>query len=165
MASQVAMSKAAIPLCLQCKQPQAMPRRRPLMQILIQEDKEFQYKRRGGVLTQGSDIEESACDWCKKPRYMWTSRLRNRGFGKSYCSAKCYAAGEYKTNLYFALCSILALGFGFAFVSLQLMSSPSEFYIGVTLFLLIIFFTYSSICAYFPLIGRSERRKRDSSLE
>jgi hypothetical protein len=57
------------------------------------------------------------------------------------------------------------LGSGFVFVSLQLMSNPSGFYIGVTLFLTAIFFTYSSICAYFPVIGRFERRKRKSALE
>jgi amino acid transporter len=80
---------------------------------------------------------------------------------KYYCSAKCYAAGEYQTNLYLAFCTILPLGIGVAFLSFQPLSNPSEFYIGVTLFIVAIFFAYSSICTYFPVIGRTERRKRE----
>ena len=136
-----------------------------LSQILIEGNKAFQYERRGGVLTQGSDIEGSACDWCKKPRYMWTNRIRYRGYGTQYCSARCLAAGEYRINLYFALCSISILGTGVAILSFLLLSTPSEFYINVTQFVVIIFLTYSSVCACCPVIGRSERRRRESTLE
>ena len=83
--------------------------------------------------------------------------------GKFYCSAKCYAAGEYKTNLFLSFCTIPPLGVGVAFLSFQLLSNPSEFYIGVTLFIVAIFFAYSSVCAYIPVIGRAERRKRGST--
>ena len=114
-------------------------------------------------MIQESDNEIGYCDWCRKPESQWTKTLRSRGFGKSYCSTKCYAAGEYRINLYLALCSIPALGFGFVFVSFQLLSNPSGFYIGVILFLAAIVCTYSSICACFPVIGRSERRRREST--
>ncbi|MHA2027231.1 MAG: hypothetical protein ACW98U_15125 [Candidatus Thorarchaeota archaeon] len=114
-------------------------------------------------MTQGSDIEKGFCDWCRKPRDQWTNTLRYWGMGKYYCSAKCYAAGEYQTNLYLAFCTILPLGVGVVFLSFQLLSNSSEFYFGVTLFIVAIFFAYSSICAYIPVIGRTERRTREST--
>jgi hypothetical protein len=114
-------------------------------------------------LTQGSDIERGRCDWCGKPRNQWTNKLRYWGLRKYYCSAKCYAAGEYQTTLYLAFCTIPILGAGIASLSFQLLSDPSEFYIGVTLFIVFIFFAYSSVCAYIPMMGRAELRKREST--
>ncbi|MHA2603044.1 MAG: hypothetical protein AM324_013060, partial [Candidatus Thorarchaeota archaeon SMTZ1-83] len=80
-------------------------------------------------MTQGNVTEQGHCDWCGKSREEWTNTLRYRGMGKHYCSVKCYAAGEYQTNLYLALCSVPALAVGVALLSLQLLSDSSEFYI------------------------------------
>ncbi|NHJ12210.1 MAG: hypothetical protein EAX95_00965 [Candidatus Thorarchaeota archaeon] len=125
--------------------------------------KTYKFEARGGLLTQRDNTHGSSCDWCGKPRYMWTNRIRYRGLGTFYCSARCYAAGEYRINLYFALCSISVLGMGVSFLSFQLLSTPSEFYVGVAQFVVAIFLTYSSICACCPAVGQSERRKRESA--
>ena len=115
-------------------------------------------------MTQGSITEGGHCNWCGKPREQWTNTLRYRGMKNHYCSAKCYAAGEYQTSFYLALCSIPALTAGVAFLSVQLLSNPSEFHIAVTAFVVAILLVYSSACVYFPVIGRAERRKRESTL-
>ncbi|MHA3964592.1 MAG: hypothetical protein AM325_013755 [Candidatus Thorarchaeota archaeon SMTZ1-45] len=108
-------------------------------------------------MTQRSDIQSSYCDWCGKPRDQWTNRLRYWGLRKHYCSARCYAAGEYQTNLYLALCTIPVLGLATAILSFQLLSNPSEFYVGVVLLSVAIFFAYSSVCICIPMIGRAGR--------
>ncbi|MFW9967268.1 MAG: hypothetical protein ACFFEA_08960 [Candidatus Thorarchaeota archaeon] len=113
-------------------------------------------------MTQRSDIQSSCCDWCRKPRDQWTNRLRYWGLRKYYCSAKCYAAGEYRANLYLAFCTMPVLGFATTILSFHLLSNPSEFYVGVVLFIVAIFFAYSSVCTCIPIIGRAERRERES---
>ena len=145
------------PLCL--RHERWCPRGfcRPLFRSMGEPSRE----RRAGFLKQGSVTEGDYCDWCGKPRERWTNQLRYPGMGKHYCSAKCYAAGEYRTNLYFALCSISVLAAEVAFLSFHLLSDSSEFYIGVTVFVVAILLVYSSVCAYFPVIGRAERRKRE----
>ena len=132
------------------------------LQSLIEIQMKLNQEKRGVFLMQGSENGIDYCEWCSKPQNQWTKSLRHRGFKKSYCTLRCYAAGEYKVSLYFALCSISLLGIGLAFVSFQFLSNPSGFYISVVLFLTAVFIIYSSICAYIPIIGRSERRERES---
>ena len=112
-------------------------------------------------MTQGNATRRSHCDWCGKPREQWTSGVPFRGMGKHYCSARCYAAGEYRTTLYLALCTIPPLASGVAFLSLQLLSNPSEIHILATVTIVAILLVYSTASAYFPVIGRAERRRRE----
>ena len=106
--------------------------------------------------------EDSVCDWCKKPRNEWTSRLRWWGLKKFYCSMECYSAGEYKLNRYLCSISSIVLGFASLFLISMFLTNLTSVTIMAIVSVIIIWLLFSGASLTCIVLGRNKRMLRNS---
>jgi len=100
------------------------------------------------------------CSWCKKPKNQWNSTFRWWSIrGKSYCSARCFAAAEYQAHVIFGVCSVPILLLVTISLAELLLSETTSFYLGVSLLIIGIVIAFTGVCVYMVVVGIEERGK------